>query len=603
MKGKKYLSLSIIGAVTLGAVACGSPAGLEDVSGSISTEGDLAESFGEDSALPEEAADSSASEGSVNGSSAEGKAAESEAAVQEEKPKPIERKLKELVLEEAIVVDDTSSDIFEGASGDEVDYSVNSANEELPESYISDISGEKDFVTPVKNQGYTNLCWAYSSISAVESDILIHHKDMDQEDLNLSEKHTAYYNMHKASGSYLGYIDEDYREFVFDGEGDEWIKDYDTSYVSVGGVTNYCLSVFTAWKGPVYDGDSNSIHVIKGQTDLYSKNGDAPTDAYEKPVCHVQGVYEVPATEKNRDFIKKLIMEHGSVTCSVCAADEYWTGHKTSLYDYKKYGPDNVADHEVVIVGWDDNYKASNFITKPDKDGAFVCKNSWGTKQGAGGYFYLSYEDSILNSNIVAAYDCALEGEDDWYDNNYQHAGFITHMTDAIVDQKNVVYAYEDSDAVYGALYEAGGHESLKAVGFFSMATDMDYEAFVYSLDDQNADEIWVGGLGEPVSSTKCHFITGGYHTIPLEAETEVKKGDRFLVVIRPDSKAKLLYEKAMDSTAEINYDDWKHDLGAIHTHNEASGMSFLSDETGEYLLKQTDKDFFIKAYTCNLDE
>lgn len=51
--------------------------------------------------------------------------------------------------------------------------------------------------------------------------------------------------------------------------------------------------------------------------------------------------------------------------------------------------------HIVTIVGWDDNYSASNFNSyqRPKNNGAYIAVNSWGTSFGNSGYFYISYDD------------------------------------------------------------------------------------------------------------------------------------------------------------------------------------------------------------------
>ncbi len=513
--------------------------------------------------------------------------------------------IKEIEVSEAIVIDDTEEDLLALTDGSEMDYEILSKDSELPEFYTSDQVDNKDYITPVRNQGYTALCWNFAALGAVESDLLIHHDDLSVKTLNLSEKHGAYYNMHKSVGSADGGIDSDYREFEFFGD-DGYLSKYDTSYLSVGGVTDYCLSLLTSWKGPVVDKDNDSIHVIKGQNEMYTQNADKPSAPYSNAFCHVQSVLEVPATSKNRDIIKRLIMEHGSVTASICADDEYWTGKKVALYDYKKYGNGNYADHEILIVGWNDDYPAENFITRPDSDGAFICKNSWGENYGASGYFYLSYEDKILCNNNVAAYDCAMPGDNNWYDRNYQYAGYLTHIKDPIVDQKNVVYMYDKNNAAYGMWFSPKEDEKLSAIGYFSMTTMTSDKVTIYSLpesDEDETDEFYdLRNQNNVLITIDCKSITGGYHTFPLKESITVKKGKKYFVSITPGNEQYLAYEKAMDYTTHAHKDEWQNNIGAVHTHNEASGHSYLQDSTGALMLKQDDKDFFIKIYTNKIE-
>ena len=44
-----------------------------------------------------------------------------------------------------------------------------------------------------------------------------------------------------------------------------------------------------------------------------------------------------------------------------------------------------------MVVGWDDNYSKDNFRdgVKPEKDGAWLIRNSWG--DGTGSYYNQSY--------------------------------------------------------------------------------------------------------------------------------------------------------------------------------------------------------------------
>ena len=60
-------------------------------------------------------------------------------------------------------------------------------------------------------------------------------------------------------------------------------------------------------------------------------------------------------------------------------------------------------NHAVSIVGWDDGFSCENYNGKNRMNGAWICKNSYGSKWGKNGYFYLSYSytDYFLYSAAV----------------------------------------------------------------------------------------------------------------------------------------------------------------------------------------------------------
>ena len=470
---------------------------------------------------------------------------------------------------------------------------------DIPEAYDSRNVNGKRYVTDVKDQGYSYLCWSFASLGAIESDILKHHENIGYQDINLSEKHLAYYNVHKAVGSLGNMIDDDYREFVnADGNANDWVFDYDTGYIACGSVTNCCISLLSSWKGPVEDKGNDSFDAIYGSSYIFTENDEVPSPAYDS-AYHVQGVYQVPAVISNQTMIKQMVMEHGAATIGIDASTKFFNNHSSDLYSYYDGEVPETANHEVLIVGWDDNYSASNFKKKPEGDGAWLCRNSWGTAVGDDGFFYVSYYDETVAISCAAAYDVASEGEKNWYDNNYQAAAFYNTLISTLDDSENYVTAFSASSNPYGVLYEAYSDEQLKAVGFMGLDLYQQYEVDIYvNPTDNDGDISFENDM--PVLTQKISSISGGFHTYELDKAIELQKGDSFFILIKPFTKGRLVYENGGESIGYANFDEWQNFTGNIRTYYTASGRSFYISDDGKSMVKQQDKDFFVKAYTVN---
>ena len=330
----------------------------------------------------------------------------------------------------------------------------------------------------------------------------------------------------------------------------------------------------------------------------------------------MQGVSQVKGDIANNELIKRMILAHGSVTAGVNSDEKFWKNKHGSLYSFFEDEKVPTADHEISIIGWDDDYSPDNFSSRPFGSGAWLCKNSWGETAGSKGYFYLSYYDDTLEIDSISAYSVAAKGDDDYYDNNYQVAAFLTNLSNALDDSQNTVFAYNRSEKPYAVLYEAQEDELLKAVGLMSIDCYGQYELEIYKNVEITDGKIELDKLKEPSHKQKISAVSAGFHTFALdmqddedkdaktdaEAETEsgidVKKGENFLVVIKPAHAERLVFEAAADNISDKNYDEWKNLTGSFDNNYSASGNSFYLSDDGTALESSSDKDFFIKAYT-----
>lgn len=322
---------------------------------------------------------------------------------------------------------------------------------------------EKGKVSNVRDQGSWGTCWAFASLSALESSLL------PEQQWQFSVDHLVMQNGFHAD------VDE-------------------------GGDFNMALAYMTGWTGPVTEEEDP-------YGDGYSAEGlDAAVHLQEAVIIN------------ERDFaqIKELITKYGAVQSAIYSQPDIrvlsaYYNEETAAY----YCPESMeCNHDIVIIGWDDQYSKSNFASEPEGDGAFICKNSWGSDFGMDGYFYISYYDA--NIGIYGVAYTGVEAADN-YDRVYQ--------SDRLGWTGSI--GYDEPVAWFSSVYEAEEDAVLQAVGFYATDASTYYDIYVVnnfdSVEDMDRRQIVQSG-----------FIRDkGYYTIDLQNAREIAAGERFAVVVR----------------------------------------------------------------------
>ena len=431
----------------------------------------------------------------------------------------------------------------------EVDSNIGIASYALyPGTYNAN---EERFVTEVKNQRNTSLCWAFSLASNLETSLLTR----EQKYYDLSEEQLAYFWANRVNDP-LGNTPNDKitrTQSDYHGTGN-------------GRVASFFLST---WSGMT----TEEKVPFQSSAVTWPDSLAYDTSAYMEDAIFSQ--YTVDRT-------KQLLMEYNSVSAMIYMLDNYYYPD-TASYSCPQSG---LVNHAVTIVGWDDTYSRENFPSASgvNNDGAWIVKNSYGKNWGKNGYFYLSYEDKSI-TNLVSNTAVTTPA----YPNNYFYdgaaAGTVTFPS------KTINNGYYVSN-IFKATAGNGKDEELGEIVTAVPQDNTDFQIQVYT-DLKNISDPTSGtpAYAEPVDYTQP---LAGIHTIHLNTPVKIPQGTFYSVVIRiPDGSNKFYVEKTTTSTS------WFTATAGIDPD-----QSFFSTSGKKwyYAGNQYNCCFSVKAHTKTLD-
>ena len=549
------------------------------------------------------------------------------------------------------------------------------------EKYNADLAYDKmKYISPVRNQGSTGLCWMFGATSAIESNIRKTYGLNAQDELEISPKYGAWWLFHKAKGSLGGYVDNDWIELrnepktdaerTYNAAPTPFAKE--NAYTRRGGFTWCSLAAFSEWLGPVNVDDSNRItYHRKSSLEMLANEPHLTDENPYRQDYQVQNIniYAYPLKGKTRKDLEGMvkngsamnaikdmkgwIASHGALAGSMNT--NFLSRDNTFCYDpgdpwpYEKdQNRSTHTTHIISFVGWDDTipkewfsepaskaakrkYFSEEEFTPPG-DGAWICKNSWGTDTGKNGFFYLSYYDGSLRYpfNSFAGYDAVdinrnkTDHKRTVYDNNYQYNSMTTLPAVNDASGRYDHRSYYASAPVkikkgrhFGAVYTAQSDEKLSAVGIATREENLTFDVDIYtsSSNDLPLDEIknleTIGWKKEKASSKSNYTVRyAGFHTIPV-TPVDVKKGTDFLVIftMKRDSGGDIIIQEGTDESGKsaqsgrnINVRGKQYYLENEYYHKKASGFSFddINSNTPGDLGFERSYDYDIKAFTVN---
>ena len=462
--------------------------------------------------------------------------------------------------------------------------SVDTNNDGIDENYVTDIKFQNPFGT----------CWAFGATAAAETSILTDLKQEAIKDgkntIDLSEHHTAWF-------AYTPLPEGDDQE----GEGlysmAEGVDKNPSERLNSGSTQFAASSLWACGMGVIQEPDfdtatgmdaelnyhgKNKIQTKTSKgSDIYSKEDDwsvnedlrfkqsymlensiyLPESVYLKE----DGTMDLDYCEKASKTYKEQLM-NGRALAVGFQADNYSPDRddrvakyiNTETWAHYTYEPTG-SNHSVCIVGWDDNYSKSNFLSKvqcaidgvpafdkdgkpimkdvpqPPKDGAWIVKNSWGSvdtisdglnrnnwgKDGSG-YFYLSYYDMSLNKVEAFDFDVhnTIKGE----------LGKYAIDEYDLMPNENPHNIETNFPVAEGNVFAAEDNEVIKYITCISTEHNEEMTFDFYKFNGDKIDN------EHPTVEFKEQFDHKGIHVVKLPTTISLNKGEKIAVAVTQKS-------------------------------------------------------------------
>ena len=390
---------------------------------------------------------------------------------------------------ESNIKDITSSDLF---LMNNTDYIVSVENkgirlnltnnsivvDKLPAKFDSRDWG---WVSPLKYQGDSMACWAFATAGTLECALL--------------KQTGVLYNISEDNINNL--------QLKFYAEGDARVDDTGFAYSGLG----HSLS----WYG-----------VVTAQDDVFDERGMFSNVVETENRIHLQDAMIIfGGRNDTMDLLKWAIIKYGAV--SVQFSIDPFDYNQTEFTDNETQ-----PGHFVTLIGWDDNYPATNFNGSesvkdniPKSDGAWLVKDSENkylnesecTYMGEAGYLRISYcNPSFLAKDLLAEVPQAA-GIAYIFENTVDyHVNYQTDLTGLTGFDGNYTYYSNEFTSKYSEL--------IGAVGTYFNDSGINYSFDIYVN-------------GEKIHSQSGISEFAGFRTIVLNQYIPVNAGDKFKVVFK----------------------------------------------------------------------
>ena len=411
-------------------------------------------------------------------------------------------------------------------------YSGSALTEELPSKYdLRNVDGNS-YITPLKNQGYSNLCWAFATVENAESFLMIQNGRPYDDN---SEKFSArQINYATSKNGIKNYENENGYRILGDG-GNYWIS---------SSIMSYGLSLFEADDSDNYyngkeDEKAKELYEILN----YASSSYELNSAIMMPIININDI----SNEQKKtyiDAVKENIIRYGGPYVGTQSPDGY-CGFKNIDDNYVMVDDNNctgLSGHAMQIIGWDDNYEYSyckgnkqNFSVDENGEcssgtlisstGAWILRNSYGDDSNYK-YVYLGYLSTGIDINFVTS--LSKTNEKNW-DNHYQKSIYSDGMN---VNKK--------SDTVLFSK-KINSIEKLEKIKFIASSNLGNYTISIETGNNKYDD----------IKTIDTEYP--GIYTIDMSDKNIILDSENFIISIKSNNDAYILINTISAFTSNID--------------------------------------------------
>lgn len=449
---------------------------------------------------------------------------------------------------------------------------------------------ESNRLTDIRNQSNVGICWMYAAVSTEEQFIASRYgRKFDVSELhgavalsdcikkeNQTQTEAGYYNTGPERGS---------TESVAAQYLTNWNNPifYDNVYKWHANISEaeYPLSIFQTR----YNIDHNLVKI--------NDDGDAFTDSKS-----LFNLTDFKYISKDIDNVKYAIQNYGAVGTGI-----YYKSNMVKNVNGNEQTLNNLSgnylNHAISIVGWDDDFSKDNFRSgfKPQNDGAWLVKNSWGYQDIRSGYMWISYEDASLkaNNNPFAVTTGVQPADESEYMLSYDYLPIVSSSESEDISDNKVLLAnvYDVSDFV-------DTYECIDKVMLYLKVLDCTYNLKIVPVHN--------GSIPTDISDYQVlasgTYNGEGYLTATLNNPYVFSSDEKCAVIVEiipnsSNSKIYIPYEGSYDAERGISSGE------SYYALDEGSNLKWQdaasNEDYGNFCIRPVLKDTDSKSYSVSL--